>query len=157
METWLQHAIDEYQTTNHGGGDILSHAWLQLALQIPAPKTISDAHEVQWIMLSRMDAFRNYLLIERKVALQNVRGEGYRIVPPDEQARFAVEQAMRHIHKGLTHGARLMEHTRMDALTDSQRQRHVDAESKLSGIGHMMLRRRRDVFALFGPVAPMDE
>jgi hypothetical protein len=151
MDTWLEHAISEYEKTNHQDGDILSHEWLKFALQITAPKTIGDAYETQWTLLSRMDAFREHLLTERRVALQNVRGDGYRIVPPSEQARYAAELAMRHIHKGLTQGARLMEHTRIDALTDSQRQRHIDAETKLAGVGHMMLRQRRDVFALFGP------
>ena len=149
MPAWLSHAVEQFEQTNHSDGDMLSHDWLKFALQIREPKTLDEAKEMQFVMLSRMDAFRDHLLNARKVALQNVRGQGYRIVPPHEQARFAADHAMRHVHKGLKQGKNIMRNTRIDALTDEERQRHTDAEVKLCGLSQMMRHQRRDVFALF--------
>ena|SRR5690554_1515772 len=149
MEIWLEHAIAEYDRTNHRDGDMLSHDWLAYALQLEKPRNLDEVQEKQWEALSRIDAFRNYLLMERSVALQNVRGAGYRIVPPSEQAQYAAEQAMRHIAKGLEKGTKLLAHTRVAELSDEGRRKHTDAEVKLSGIGSMMRRQKRDVLALF--------
>lgn len=151
METWLEHAIKEYDRTNHDDGDMLSHDWLAFALQLEKPRHLDEVQEKQWRALSRIDAFRDYLLRDRQVALQNVRGQGYRIVPPSEQARYAAEQAMRQVSKGLEKGSKLLTHTRTAALSDDEKRQHTDAQVKLSGIGQMIKRQRKDVFALFSP------
>ena len=96
-----------------------------------------------------MDAFRDWLLVERKIALQNVRGEGYRIVPPSEQAQVAAEEAMRLVRKGLEKGDRLMTHARFDQMEADEKRRHTDAHIRLSGIGEMMTRQKKDMFKLF--------
>ena len=147
--TWLEHAKALYDSSNHTDGDILSHDWIKFALQVPEVKTLEDAEEVQWILMSRLDAFRHWLLVERKTALQSVRGKGYWIVPPSEQARVAAVECMKQVRKGLQTADKVLSHARLDAMSDSERQRHTDTQVRLSGIGQMMTRQRRDVFALF--------
>jgi hypothetical protein len=151
MDAWLEHAINEYDRTNHRDGDLLSHDWLAYALQLEKPRHLDEVQEKQWQAMTRVDALRDYLLVERQVALQNVRGQGYRIVPPSEQARYAAEQAMAQVAKGLQKGSRILTHTRIAELSDEQRRQHTDTEVKLSGIGQMIKRQKRDVFALFSP------
>jgi hypothetical protein len=146
---WLSRAISMFDKDSRKDGDMLSHDWIKYALDIPAAKTIDQATEQQWVLLTRLDAFRDYLLVERKVALQNIRGEGYRIVPPSEQAQVAAEQAMKMIKKGLDHGDRLMTHTRVNMLSNDEQKRHTDAHLRLCGIKDMVRRQKKDVFKLF--------
>lgn len=146
---WLTKAIKQFDVDNRSDGDMLSHDWIKWALDIPKPKTIEQATEQQFMLLSRLDAFRDYLLTVRKVALQNIRGVGYRIVPPSEQAQMAAEQAMKLVKRGLDHGDKLMTHTRTSELSTDDQRRHTDAHLRLCGIKDMVRRQKRDVFLLF--------
>lgn len=100
-------------------------------------------------LVTRVEQFREYLLVEKQTALRNVRGRGYLIVPPHEQARYAAEVAMGLVQKGLQKGSRLLNHTRLSELDNDELQRHTDTQVRLSGIGSMMNKQRRDVFKLF--------
>lgn len=147
---WLVHAIDRFDADSREDGDMLTHEWIKWALDVPEPQTLDEAESAQWLLLQRLDAFRDWLLYDRKIALQNIRGAGYRIVPPSEQAQVAAEQAMKLIKKGLDHGDKLMTNTRTDQLTSEERKRHTDAHLRLCGIKDMVRRQKRDVFKLFG-------
>ena len=149
--TWLERAVDQFDQDAFRDGDVLSHAWIRFALDVPEPESMNEFDGIQWLLMSRMDAFRDYLLVDRKIALQNVRGKGYRLVPPNEQAQVAVEEAMRAVRKGLEKGDRLMTHTRLAELDAQEQKRHTDAHVRLSGIAGMMTRQKRDLFKLFGP------
>lgn len=81
LEPWLQNAIDQFDKGAFKDGDMLSHDWIRWALQIPAASTVSDVTEIQFMVLQRFDAFRDYMLVTRKVALQSVWSKGYWIVP----------------------------------------------------------------------------
>lgn len=148
-KTWLQRAVDMFDNDRFKDGDLLSRDWIAHALDIPPIRSVQDAERVQWMTLARVEAFKEYLLVERKVALRTARGQGYVVIPPSEQAEFAAREAMGLVQKGLRKGAKIMENTRLDALTDSQKRRHTDAELRLSGLSQMMKRQRRDVFRLF--------
>ena len=149
--TWLARAISAFDKDARKDGDLLTHEWIKWALDIPAPVNMEQATEQQWLLLTRLDAFRDYLLVDRKIALQNVRGEGYRIVPPSEQAQVAAEQAMKLVKKGLDHGDKLMTHTRTNELSTDEQKRHTDAHLRLCGIKDMVRRQKKDVFRLFSP------
>ena len=151
VTVWLARAIEMFDADTHTDGDLLSHVWLKHALDVPKPRRLDEVDELQWLLLGRLDAFRDYLLVERKTALQSVRGHGYRIVPPAEQARVAVEEAMRLVKRGLEKGDRLMTHTRTEELSVEESRRHTDAHIRLSGIGAMLKKQKRDVFRLFAP------
>ena len=146
---WLDNAVSAFDEGDHKDGDLLSHDWMQWALMLPQPRNIGEARECQFVVLHRVDTFRDYLLTERNTALQNVRGHGYRIVPPNEQARYAAETALAQVVKGLSRGRKLMTHTRVALLTDDEKKRHIDTEVRLSGIGQIVSRQRKDVFQLF--------
>jgi hypothetical protein len=73
---WLEKACGMYDNGNHKDGDILSHDWLRFALDIPRPKNLREAEEVQWLALARIEAFKEWVLVERKTVLKSVRGKG---------------------------------------------------------------------------------
>lgn len=149
VPAWLTRAVDKFDGDNYGDGDMLSHDWVRWALDVPVPKSVDDSLAMQWMMLTRMDEFREHLLTVRKIALQNVRGKGYRIVPPREQAEYAATKAMDGVKKALVSCDRLMVHTRTDELNEIEHKRHTDAHIRLCGIKDMVRRQRKDVFLLF--------
>ena len=149
IPSWLQRASMMFDRDTHQDGDMLSHSWIRFALDVPEPKKLADVEDIQWMMLTRFDAFRDWLLIDRKIALQSVRGQGYRIIPPSEQARIAVEEAMKMVKKGLEKGDKLMVNTRTSELSSDEAKLHTDAHIRLCGIGDMMRRQKKDVFRLF--------
>lgn len=126
-------------------GDLLSHDWILFALDMRAPRTREDG----LMLLDRMDSFRTALLEEHNIAVQNVRGEGYRVVPPAEQAEYAARVAARHIDKGIRDSNRLLKHTRRELLTDTEAKRHTDCEVRIAGLRGMIGKGKRDVLALF--------
>src|SRR5690554_5230956 len=81
-------AIESFFREDFQDGDLVSWDWLTYHLHI-TPKAQA---ENQFLMLERVDDFRNELLKEHLIALQNVRGKGYRIVPPAEQAEYAARE-----------------------------------------------------------------
>lgn len=148
---WLEKACGMYDSGNHKDGDILSHDWLRFTLDIPKPKNLGEADEIQWMALARVEAFKEWLLVERKTVLKSVRGKGYWIVPPEDQAQVAAEEAMKLVQKGLERGSRMMEHARVDAMDNDARKRHTDTQVRLLGVGQMMRTQKRDVLRLFKP------
>lgn len=147
MEWSLRQSVDSFMEEGFEDGDLVSHDWLRWALAI----NDQAVKENEFVVLERMEAIKSTLLKEHRIALQNVRGKGYRVVPPAEQARYAAEEASRHIRKGVKKADELMRHTRMEALDHDERKRHTDAEARMASLHGMMSRGQRDVFKLFQP------
>lgn len=142
-------AVSQFLSESFNYGDTISHEWLKVYLEIPEPETLSDVQRVQFLLLSRVEDFKRQLLEEHRLALESVRGVGYRIVPPNDQAAFAVTEAAKLIQKGIEKGMELLEHARHDEMDESARKRHVDAHIKMAGLQQIATQKRRSVFALF--------
>lgn len=140
-----QDAVDLFTRDGFDDGDLLSHEWIRFALDYK-PREHND-----FVLLERMEAFRHVMLTEHQVALQNVRGEGYRVVPPSQQAEFAAREASRYMQKGFRKADALLTHTRRDQLTDDEARRHTDTEVRMASLRGIMRKGKRDVFALFAP------
>lgn len=148
MNEWsVEEAVKAYFERQYKDGDLVSHDWLLYVLKLRQPRTREDG----LLLLDRMDAFRKALLEDHCIALENVRGKGYRVVPPAEQAEYAARTAAAHISKGLRKSGQLLEHTRVDELSERERQRHTDTEVRMAGLRSLISRGKRDVFKLFAP------
>jgi|SRR5690625_3672745 len=146
--TWsAADAVKQFFDDEFNDGDMVSHDWILYALDLPQVRTREDSLR----LLNRMDSFRNALLEDHQIALASVQGKGYRVVPPDEQAEYAARTAADLIAKGLKKGSRLLEHTRVDALTDDEKRRHTDTEIRMASLKGMAMKGRRDMFKLFKP------
>ncbi|RUR38557.1 hypothetical protein [Vreelandella populi] len=151
-QSWsLKEAVQRFHASGFTDGDLVTHEWLAWSLALPEPTTATEFREQQFVALDRVEQFKTALLTQHQIALQSVRGKGYRVVPPAEQARYAAEEASRHIEKGLRRGDQLLSNTRLDALTDDERRRHIDTESRMASLASMASRGRRDIFKLFQP------
>lgn len=140
-------AIDQFDADGFQDGDLVSHEWLKYALDLPEPTSLDDAKRCQFLALSRVEDFKERLLSERKIALQNVRGEGYRVVPPREQAALAAETVGHYLNKGLSQGRRLVSNTRVSVLTAGERRQHDDTAAKMDNFRQMVKRERKSLFA----------
>ena len=145
MDNWLSHALAEYDSTGFQDGQILTKDWLLFALEVPS------AEAQTFTFFNKFEAFRKHLLLERKIALDNVWGHGYRIVPPNEQAEVAATTALNGIRRGLNRANVLMENTRLDQLTNEEKSRHLDTQVKLSGLKSLLNRQKKDILAMVTP------
>jgi hypothetical protein len=141
----LDSAVEQFFTENFNDGDLISWDWLHLTLEI------NDAavRENQFILVERIEAFKTALLESHQVALQNVKGKGYRIVPPNEQAYYAASEAAKYLQKGLKKAGNLLTHTRQDQLNSQEKKRHTDTEVRIAALSGMVSKGKRDVFQLF--------
>ncbi len=145
LEWSVKDAVELFFKDGKRDGDLLSHDWILFALDLRPPET----REEQFELLERMDAFRTALLREHCIALQNVRGEGYRIIPPGEQAEYAARLAESYFKKGAQKGSDHLRYTRRDQLTHTEARRHTDCEVKMAALSGMVNKGARDIFGLF--------
>ena len=150
LASWLQNAIDLFDDDDLGHGDELTHNWLKHALQIPEPRTVKDAEQVSLIRLQRVEAFKDYLLTKRQMALKSVHGSGYYIVRPNQQARYAAETLAKGIHQATRKSVRILTWTDVNRLTAGERRRHVDTEVRIRGITELFSRERRKILIDIG-------
>lgn len=146
---WLDHAIAKFDHDKFRDGDMLTKVWLEEALLIPPIRALKDVDKITFMFLNRFDAFRSFLLTDRKIALSNVQGKGWFLVPPTEQALLAVQVAAKHIKKGLDSAGLLLDHARLSEMDQVTRQRHIDTRVKMSGLRGIMLKQKRDIFEPF--------
>ena len=145
-ERWsIDEAIAQFSASEFNDGDIVSHDWLRMALDV------NDAaiRENPFILLERMESLKSALLEGHQIALQSVRGKGYRVVPPHEQAHYAAQEAARYIAKGLKKADGLLVNTRHDKLTTDESRRHTDTQVRIAALSGMVSKGKRDVFKLF--------
>jgi len=110
------------------------------------PGITVDAYKSRQIdFMQNLIGFRDCLLIDHKIALVNVRTEGYRMVPPSEQAELAERQLHQHLTKMLDKTIRRVSYTRMEELEDHQKQRHRDVAVRLKRLSLMASQERKQI------------
>lgn len=148
--TWsLDKALEQFFADKFADGQLISHAWLEWALNLPKPKTAKEMVNCQFVILDRVEQFKEALLTKHKIYVVSVRGQGYRIVPPSDQAFIAVDNAMRGVRREFNKCQEVMKNTRFAELDTDQAKRHTDAQVKVSALTGMVGKARRDVFSLF--------
>jgi hypothetical protein len=146
VESWsLDDAVDQFLAEQFKDGDLIGHDWFLMALDINDSLKAANP----FVIVERLEALKTVLLEGHQIALQNVRGRGYRVIPPHEQARYAAEEASRYMARGLRKATSLLSNTRQDTLTAEERQRHTDTQVRISALAGMVSKGRREVFKLF--------
>lgn len=141
----LENAIYNYFKHGYKDGDLISHEWLKWALDLPAAMTAEN----QIIKMERIAQFKNALLEEHSIYIDSVRGKGYRVVPPNDQAYVASSNAGKEVLKSLKTCEKRLKHTRTELLNIEEAKRHTDTQIRIAGMTAMMNRGKRDVFKLF--------
>lgn len=148
--TWsLDKALELFLADKFSDGQLISHDWLTWALNLPKPKTAVEMVNCQFIILDRVEQFKEALLTQHKIYIVSVRGKGYRIVPPSDQAFIAIDTAMRGVRREFSKCKEVMKHTRIAELDSDQAKRHTDAQVKVLALSGMIGKSKREVFGLF--------
>ena len=98
--------------------------------------------------LQHFTGFRDHLLLDHKIDLVNVRTEGYRMVPPSEQAELAERQLHQHLSKMLDKAQRRVSFTRFEELDDHQKHRHREVAVRLKSLSMMASDKRKEIPSL---------
>lgn len=152
MSAWsLDEALERFVADGFNDGDLISHDWLTWALNLPQPRNLGEVRDVQFVNMHRIEEFKSALLEQMNIYIVSVRGQGYRIVPPHDQARVAVSKALQSARRELDTCQKVIGHTRLGELSAEELRRHTDTQIRCAALGSMIGKGGRDIFALFEP------
>lgn len=115
----------------------------------PLPTTpLAEAEKLKLQFLAQFVEFEEALLIEHQVALANVRGVGYRIVPPAEQTTWAERHGIAEVRKAVRKLSDRLTNVDFVALGADDRKANADALARLGMLGGML--KQATEFKLFG-------
>ena len=137
-------------------GDLIPMGWLRLELAIAEPdltiltnlpldewqekaSEMIKKHQFAW--LEAIDGLRNELLQEWHIAIKNVRGQGYLLLPPREQTTHAMHQLQVEYNRSFRKAMDLTVNIRFSELDDKERQENIEARAKLEALKRMNSRR----------------
>lgn len=105
----------------------------------PLPTTtLAEAEKLKLQFLGQFVEFEDALLTEHQVALANVRGVGYRIVPPAEQTAWAERQGIAEVRKAVRKLSDRLTNVDFVALGAEERKANADALARLGMLGGML-------------------
>lgn len=124
-------------------GTVFTHRELYDMFMIKYPERdvpISPAElaKVELQYLSQLKGFETALLEEHQVALANVKGEGYRIVPPHEQTPWAERQGIAEVRKAIRKLTHRLTNVDFTQLGTEDRKANADALARLGMMGGMV-------------------
>jgi hypothetical protein len=153
MPTPKENIITAFEASGTGYGDFVSHKDLMhwAGLQLPNIRDLRSQDQLEDEMkryalarLTAIEGLKQHLLAERKMLLQPVRGEGYRVVLPKEQTDIAITHGMRTVRKGLQQAEKGLNAINTAMLTSEERAYSNSVSSRLGGL-KLMLGRKRDL------------
>lgn len=133
---WRQ-AVKDFLGAGFSAGDVIPRAWLEehfgmSALDEAKPLLPAAYNARHFVWLRNLEALRSELLERHQIYLSTVIGEGYRIVPPSEQAAAAQDKFDREAKKSYRVAANTLKNIKVSELTDAERRENLDAIAKLS-------------------------
>ncbi len=118
-------------------GDRIDHDWINEALGLDYSNpglTYRKGQKLDLERLSHVEDLKNYLLIEKKMALKSLHSVGYLIVTPEEQAEWAQDVLDDQMNKALNKAAVRLNYTDVSKLSDDQKKERVDAMARAAGL-----------------------
>ena len=122
-------------------GDVLSFAWLYDAFGMTEPQDAtpwSERKASQLQFLGNIKAFEAHLLEELQIAIKNVRGIGYEVLAASEQSKWAYDEALRDVKRGVKKGLSRLTNVNLSSLTADQRRENADALAKIAALRGMV-------------------
>jgi hypothetical protein len=114
-------------------GEVIGRSWLEdnFGMEKPDTGTRKDFEKFDLEFLGEMAKFKWCLLSSEGIALETVRGVGYRLVHPKEQADFAMSQFKKTIQKATADASNTLKFTRIGLLSQAEKQEREEALSKI--------------------------
>lgn len=139
--------FEEELVANFDENQLISHKWLKEKFGLPKlsfedyGKDVNSYIEAiqlqQFTYMAMVDKLREDLLKNKQCCLRNVWGNGYVIVPSNEQASYGYGQMISDIKKALKQGQDIINNVR--PLPMEEQSKYYDTLAKLAKV--------RDVFA----------
>ena len=134
-----------------GYGDEIPHSYLYaaLGLKMPEPDTkFKDFNKVSFLYMEAVEKIKEYLLIEKRMALKSIRGRGFLIVEPKDQTSFALEEVDREMKRALSKGAKRVAYTNTDNLSFEEKLANTNARAKIAGLARIALASRQSPWTM---------
>lgn len=125
----VQDALESFDQKQFIYGDFLTFQYLYELLKIDP-----DAKDCQLQFVSKFERFRDRLLIDKNLALNNVFGKGYYIVKPQKQAEVAYHQSMRLMDRAFRRADKTLRFARLNEMDYRQRREHEEIRNKMTSI-----------------------
>ena len=129
-----------------GYGDEIPHSYLYaaLGLEMPEPDTkFKDFNKTSMLYMEAIFKIKEYLLVEKRMALKSIKGRGFVIVAPKDQTSFALEEVEKAMKRALSQGAKRVAYTNTDMLSTEERVANANAKAKIAGLARIALASRR--------------
>lgn len=143
---WRQ-ALIKFKEARFAHDEIVSHAWFYEAFgyEVPDERSMSaekyNKLKLQW--LSQFKRLQAALLEQHQIDLVSEPGLGYRIMPPREQSKHALEDMATGIKKAIRNGVDRSTHVNTALLSADERRRHTDNLARIGALSTMFLRTRK--------------
>jgi len=117
-------------------GDVITKEWLveHFGLEQPKRGTAWEFQKFQFELLEAMEGFKERLLVEHKMALENVRGRGYRVLQPSEQTGYSLRQFKIAVAREVRKAADILQNVNASLLTQDEQRENIEARGKLAAI-----------------------
>ena len=145
----VKEAVKKFLDSDFSDGEIVSMHWLKEFLDIKEATKIEQVTDFQWELLTKMEMFKDELLNKHQIALKNVRGSGYMIVPPGQQALYAAEIGIKTFNKGMKKTEKLLDNVRLAQMDNDEKRILTDAQVKFSALKGMLNKQRISIFLTF--------
>jgi hypothetical protein len=127
-------------------GDLISKQWLYENFNIPEPyadkrMSFEEFSKNEQLFSSYYRAFERYLLDKYNMVLKNVYGQGYLIVPPDEQAHYSYSTSFEKIIADVKRGSFQLKRLDFQHMSDCARKDAADLAAKFASQTNAFQRR----------------
>jgi hypothetical protein len=141
---WRQ-ALLKFRTAGFAPDEIVPHEWFWEALDLVMPKEdtplkVAERAKLQW--LSQFKRLQTALLEQHQIDLVSEPGIGYRIVPPREQSKQALEDMAWGMKKAIRNGVDRSTHVNTAMLSAEERRQHTDNLARIGAFSTMFRRAR---------------
>lgn len=134
----IEFAIEAFFSHGFSYGSIIPNEWFRTHFGLRAPESIAEADQMRMLYSQYMGAFRARMLIFHKMALRSKSGIGQEVVRPNEQTRWAMEDARIQVARVMRKTRDRVTHVDGGWLNDADRRENTDAINRLSFLGRSL-------------------
>ena len=129
---------------NEGYGIMFSDEEILLMLELEKPKvgTYDTFQKFNLEKLSQLEGLKKALLEEQNLCLENVKGNGYMLMHPDDQVMKTSQKYYRHARKKMNKMVSILTYCDNDALSQEGKQKQINQLGKAAFIRAAMNKRK---------------
>ena len=131
-----KHALELFFARKFVEGDLITHEWLGEALDLTPPQSLDHkVHKAFWIKrMELVESFKNDLLFNHRIYLENVQGKGYKYIKVQDQTKSAMDWFGAKFKNMAKSTVNKLTHIKHEELTDKQKVENMNALAKIGGL-----------------------